>query len=74
MKLNPKKLESILSKQVKLLTKGRDESHGYEHMLKVTNNSKQIVKGMNLTSEQYNGVLIVSWLHDVFDHKYDQNG
>jgi uncharacterized protein len=69
-----------LSEFVKYITKDRDESHGYQHMKKVCFNSLQILneesKNINLKdlNDIFKDVMIVSWLHDVADHKYDWDG
>ena len=58
----------------------RDESHGYTHMEHVALNSVIILLGEhnNVCSEIDQNVLskviIVAWLHDVADHKYDKDG
>lgn len=67
-------LEEKLSNFVKNITKKRKESHGYNHMKKVAINAKIIMKDMKVNSKQYRNVLIVAWLHDVADHKYDKDG
>ena len=54
---------------------GRDPSHGYEHMKQVYANSMIICKMMKIKDPYIlKMVTIVSWLHDVFDHKYDFDG
>jgi len=68
---------------VKDTCKDRDESHGYTHMKKVYENTLTILNMINFSEYQLdiyeiNNVrklsIISSWLHDVFDYKYDTNG
>lgn len=73
------KLIDRLKKFVKNNTTGRDPSHGYEHMEKVFNNAIKIYSKLIEGGEKYNDnvlkyILLVSWLHDVADHKYDRDG
>jgi uncharacterized protein len=63
-----------LSEFVAETTKGRDKSHGHEHMSQVADNAIEIMKDMDVSIDQYRWALIVSWLHDVADHKYDRDG
>ena len=67
-------LEKKLSDFVMYITDGRDESHGYEHAKCVVENSKKIMFSMEINDNQYKWSLIVAWLHDVADHKYDKDG
>lgn len=63
---------------------GRDESHGYPHMQKVTMNSHKILQNEDIraiekstgktTGEIFMYATIVAMLHDVADHKYDKDG
>lgn len=67
---------NTLATFVKEVCDGRDESHGYEHMKTVAETSRQIVSedfGPNDTTLLLD-VITVAWLHDVADHKYDQDG
>jgi len=59
---------------VKRETSGRHPSHGYDHMKVVYENALLIMKNMNLTQNQRRWAIIVAWLHDVADHKYDLDG
>lgn len=60
---------------VKEICKGRDSSHGYEHIHAVMRNSLMIYKGEKIENEEIKELCIVTaWLHDVADHKYDRNG
>jgi uncharacterized protein len=59
---------------VKKVCEGRDSSHGYEHMKKVSENAEDIYN--NTESEYKNDhvhelVMTVAILHDVNDEKYD---
>ena len=68
-----------LSRSVAEICEGRDASHGHEHMQKVAVNSVRILKGeiteMEEAAEEVGRlVVIVAWLHDVADHKYDTDG
>ena len=62
------------------LTKDRDNSHDIKHMVQVYLNSMKIYKNMcslrkeNLNSEMYTMIMIVSLMHDIYDHKYDVDG
>ena len=67
-------LEKKISDFVYEITKDRDNSHGWMHMKKVSENAKIIMQDMDITKKQYKNAVIVSWLHDVADHKYDKNG
>ncbi len=67
-----------LSSFVEDVCNGRDESHGYNHMKKVAENSLEITHSDFKNHNNYEFILthsiIVSWLHDVCDHKYDKDG
>lgn len=67
-------MEVLLSNFVFESTIGRDKTHGHEHMKQVAKNAKYIMKNMKITKKQKKHALIVSWLHDVADHKYDTSG
>jgi len=69
-----RRLEQELSKFVYETTKGRNESHGHSHMETVAQNAKTIMINMDISKDQYKWALIVAWLHDVADHKYDKDG
>ena len=47
-----------------------DNTHGYEHALKVYNHAKKSLNGINLSKEKKIIVLAASLLHDVDDKKY----
>lgn len=74
------KLTRQLSDFVKEVCAERDESHGWQHMKYVAENSMNIyyseyVKGNLEPSTQLQQlVLACAWLHDVPDHKYDHDG
>lgn len=65
---------------VNTMCEGRDWSHGFEHMVRVTENAINIFdkekKNINeeLWDEIDEKIKIVAMLHDVADHKYDSNG
>lgn len=67
-----------LSNFVSNICKERDESHGHSHMKKVAENALKIIEADYKDFENYDIILrdtiIVSWLHDVADHKYDVDG
>lgn len=63
-----------LEKFVAEVCKGRDASHGYEHMQAVTKSAMEIAVELNMPIRIKELVLKVAWLHDVVDHKYDQDG
>ena len=67
-------LEQKLSNFVDETTEGRDDSHGHAHMKTVAQNAKTIMLHMDISRDQYKWALIVAWLHDVADHKYDKDG
>jgi uncharacterized protein len=69
-----KTLENQLSSFVFKETHGRDETHGHMHMFNVAENAKFIMEDMDLSLNQQKWAIIVAWLHDVADHKYDKNG
>jgi uncharacterized protein len=60
----------------------RDPSHGYEHMKQVAKNSLVIFNKLNestklstLSKSKFVSLLLaISWLHDVADRKYDNDG
>jgi len=61
--------------------KGRDPSHGLEHMQKVRDNALLIHRMMGHQTETkteirptVSDVTLVALLHDVADHKYDKDG
>lgn len=68
---------NALSSFVQEICKDRDESHGYAHMEKVAKNSIDIVlhdyKDHRLFNSIMKDVIVVAWLHDVYDHKYDKD-
>ena len=67
-----------LSEFVQEVCHGRDPSHGHAHMQKVAAVSTDLLKtviGDTAGATKYiMYVLIVAWLHDVADHKYDKDG
>lgn len=69
-----------LSEFVEESCKGRDPSHGHSHMLTVVLNALKILEAeKNTISKEYQEkilkyVMIVAWLHDVADYKYDKDG
>lgn len=65
-------LWNSLSQFVKDVCEGRDESHGHLHMESVAKNSLVIYSAYkNEYPEIEKDVIVVAWLHDVEDHKYD---
>jgi len=70
--MNCDDLTLCLSKFVFETCKHRDESHGYDHMNAVANISTIIVSYLdNISDKQKSLITICAWLHDVNDHKYD---
>lgn len=67
-------MEHVLHNYVKVVTTGRDSSHGYEHMVQVAENAKYIANCEGIGSMSYDLIVLVAMLHDVADHKYDKNG
>lgn len=79
---NTHNLMNTLPEFVAYTCKDRDPSHGYDHMKKVYENSMLIFNNeidLFLEDTYYEKedlerlVMIVSWLHDVADHKYDKD-
>ncbi|QKF93610.1 HD superfamily phosphodieaserase [Fadolivirus algeromassiliense] len=68
-----------LSDVVLVTCEGRDDSHGYNHMLTVVKNALKIFEHeMHSIDKIYHDqilkyIIIVAWLHDVADHKYDKD-
>lgn len=55
--------------------KGRDSSHNYEHMTRVTNYAMNIMKEEKITYwKTWKYAAVGSMLHDVHDKKYDNDG
>lgn len=52
----------------------RPSTHGYGHMEKVANWAGQIATGEGLSLDLQFYVILIAWLHDVADHKYDKDG
>jgi HD superfamily phosphodiesterase len=59
---------------VKSRTVGRDDTHGYTHMNKIANLASYLAEKENLSSMAAFDCIVVAYLHDVADHKYDKNG
>lgn len=56
-------------------TKGRDDSHGFKHLEDVVKNTIDIMSDMKLNDINIRLLsIIVAYLHDVADHKYDKDG
>ena len=71
-KMNNQQLTHLLSKFVSETCKNRDESHGFDHMKTVANISSIIVSRYFGVNDKYKFLItICAWLHDVNDHKYD---
>jgi HD superfamily phosphodiesterase len=68
----------LLSNFVKEICQGRDPSHGYEHMHNVAKTTLTIFLELHQSVEHNlyfaKDCIIVAWLHDVADHKYDHDG
>lgn len=58
------------------ICQSRDGSHGHGHMQKVAKNSLLIFQNSEhyKDNEIFKLIVIVAWLHDVPDHKYDKDG
>jgi HD superfamily phosphodiesterase len=73
-----KSLWETLALFVKNICKDRDESHGYDHMEKVAITSIDIFIGekdkipLKYHPDIIEKIIIVSWLHDIADYKYDR--
>lgn len=74
-------MQSLIDKLetfVKAICKDRDYTHGFEHMQKVAKTSIEILKheyqNRYIPAIYEKDVLIVAYLHDVADHKYDKDG
>jgi HD superfamily phosphodiesterase len=71
-----------LSDFVRITCEGRDPSHGHQHMEQVALNSLHIFKELSgkkfllnwNNHDQLRIIITVAWLHDVADHKYDNDG
>jgi len=67
---------NLLSEFVKETCKGRDDSHGHAHMKAVAETTRFIIQqdfideSGNLTLD----AITAAWLHDIADHKYDNDG
>lgn len=73
--ISQRELVESLSDFVKHVCRDRDSTHGFKHMQTVWLNSMKIYDSIDgLTSDIKTITTIVAWLHDVFDHKYDQDG
>ncbi len=71
-----KELWDKLSNFTKEILKNRDETHGYDHLKKVAENSQQIfVNTVPKNDEKYKYLedltITVAWFHDIVDHKYN---
>lgn len=65
------KLSAFVSKTCQ----DRNPDHGFEHMQTVAYNTLKILQSENIKSQEiWQDAIIVAWLHDVADHKYDQDG
>jgi HD superfamily phosphodiesterase len=64
--------KSKLNDFVKNMCINRDESHGYNHMLKVKDLAFNLLE--NNQDHLKEKIYIVAMLHDVADHKYDHDG
>ena len=69
---------NMLSEFVQKTCANRDESHGHAHMKAVAETSLHIINQDYQDRRQYNHLkldaITVAWLHDIADHKYDQDG
>jgi hypothetical protein len=70
---------NVLNEFVQTVCQGRDESHGWQHMECVANDSivifRELHKEMNeKLISRLKRTIIAAWLHDVCDHKYDHVG
>lgn len=69
------KIWDLCSNFVRTICAGRDPSHGHEHMQSVATTSKYIVQTEFYQHPYFwdllTNTIIVAWLHDVADHKYD---
>ena len=70
------KLWNKLSDFVKKICDGRDKSHGHNHMKCVARNALKILENelKSFNQDVIMKIIIVAWLHDVADHKYDKDG
>lgn len=67
-------LDQLLDKFVTKVCEGRDESHGRNHMHKISRLSMYIAANEGIgKNELLDDILVVSWLHDVNDHKYNND-
>jgi uncharacterized protein len=66
--------EDLIRNFVKDTCRDRESSHGYEHMSTVCDNALLIHAGLSEPGVDREDVMVVALLHDVADHKYDQDG
>jgi HD superfamily phosphodiesterase len=67
--------ETKIREFVETTCRGRDKSHGVEHMETVANNLREMLKIEQLEKPgDVRIALISAWVHDVCDHKYDHDG
>lgn len=60
---------------VKISCVGRDASHGFEHAQAVVRNAVVIAGALpDMSIDDMRIIILAAWLHDVADHKYDQDG
>ena len=64
--VNKKKLINV----AKIYYKGRDKSHGIDHVMAVYKNTLKIIKEMDISDRYKSIVLASALLHDAYDHKY----
>lgn len=55
-------------------TIGRPPSHDYHHMEKVSNISVKLARQLGYTDNKLLYTMVVAFLHDYADHKYDKDG
>ena len=70
---------NMLSEFVQKTCADRDESHGYAHMKTVAETSRHIINRDYRDRRHYHHLILdaitAAWLHDIADHKYDdENG
>jgi len=64
-----------LSAYVTEICHDRNPDHGHEHMQTVAYNTLKILQSENINCQKtWQDAIVVAWLHDVADHKYDHDG
>lgn len=64
--------EKTVSEFVMEVCRNRDPTHGWDHAKCVVANARAIMKGLDMDDPETEQIIVViAWLHDVADYKYD---